>query len=538
MPLCRVARARAAPAVVARANSTRRPPLPCRCRLEGRDYTPARPLPSVVAVSFVPEVPTIRAAIYTRISPQEAAEQAEKLSLAVQEQACRALAVRHGATVVDLYQDAGYTSRSLDRPALQRLLSRLDLYDRIYVLDQSRWTRGTPADLEHLRDLLQSNAIQLHFINQGEFDPQNPDDVMMSRILHAVDRRTIDTDNLKMRASLDYRARQGYHHGPPPLGYRRPRDKRRPLEIVPGEAELVRRIYDLALRGWTLSAIARQLNSEDAPSKRGGTWRSSTVDKLLRNPVYRGAIRWNDEVLEGAHEPVIDDATWYAVQDIIAGRSFEAPQRRGRLSALFRCGLCGGPVEMIPGAVRCHNYKTEGHHAPLNKSIRAVMSCVWSYVQELLTSEILSSALARHEDVEPEDLAGAIAEIEERIGWEMEVAERGGMPASWVVGRTGPLVERRRELLARAAATSAEAPRPADLSWLREHGVAAVEWLRGRPEVEQRHLLSLLFSRVELHLEGVVFHHVVDLEPRGMLYPVWDASAGCWTVPSLSPWSP
>jgi site-specific DNA recombinase len=71
------------------------------------------------------------------------------------------------------------------------------------------------------------------------------------------------------------------------------------LEVVPKEASVVRRIFQMAALGNTPSQIARSLSHDRVPSPSGGgesaagSWCPSTVRAILKNEKYRGTTTWN-----------------------------------------------------------------------------------------------------------------------------------------------------------------------------------------------------------------------------------------------------
>ena len=83
------------------------------------------------------------------------------------------------------------------------------------------------------------------------------------------------------------------------LGYRKGADGL--PEIVPEEAELVRRIYKLFMQGKTAHAIGKILTSEGIPTPAGkAKWQSSTIESILQNEKYRG-----DAAFCGTQRPLV-----------------------------------------------------------------------------------------------------------------------------------------------------------------------------------------------------------------------------------------
>ena len=77
------------------------------------------------------------------------------------------------------------------------------------------------------------------------------------------------------------------------------------MKFVESEASVVRDVYNMRLRGSTMSGIADYLNESGIPTKRGGSWRPQTISNMLKNPVYVGYIDWNGIVRKGDQEPIV-----------------------------------------------------------------------------------------------------------------------------------------------------------------------------------------------------------------------------------------
>jgi hypothetical protein len=109
--------------------------------------------------------------------------------------------------------------------------------------------------------------------------------------------------------------------GPVPLGYRSV-DKK--PEIVPEEADLVRKIFEGYLRLGSISALAASLNGDGIRPKprrlaNGRTvaaacYRVGPLAHLLRNRFYVGEVAYRGEIHPGEHGPILDRALFDAVQ--------------------------------------------------------------------------------------------------------------------------------------------------------------------------------------------------------------------------------
>lgn len=87
----------------------------------------------------------------------------------------------------------------------------------------------------------------------------------------------------RIRSALRFKRDRGEVYGSTPYGYERDGDA---LREHGSELATVARIRALSTDGESLAAIARRLNAESVPTKRGGRWYPSTVRYLLKNDLY------------------------------------------------------------------------------------------------------------------------------------------------------------------------------------------------------------------------------------------------------------
>lgn len=141
----------------------------------------------------------------------------------------------------------------------------------------------------------------------------------------------------------------------PSYGYKaRGRGKR---EVDPEQADVVRRIGRLYIDGKRLEDIAAILNQEGVPSPRASTvirgstpsgrWSTSAVNRLVKNPVYAGFVRYRGELFPGEHEPIWTPEEWAAISsrnDHARVHPFHHARRGYILSNLAYCGLCGSKL--------------------------------------------------------------------------------------------------------------------------------------------------------------------------------------------------
>ena len=138
-----------------------------------------------------------------------------------------------------------------------------------------------------------------------------------------------------------------------PLGYlNAPRSTGKSLIPDPERAPLVRRAFqDFATGRFTKDEVRKNAIALGLRTRRGKPVPSQTFDAMLRNRVYIGQIDVADFGVStrGDFEPLVDEATFYRAQAVLAGRVVVAgPRPRNHpdfpLRNFVRCEACGRPL--------------------------------------------------------------------------------------------------------------------------------------------------------------------------------------------------
>lgn len=130
------------------------------------------------------------------------------------------------------------------------------------------------------------------------------------------------------KAMLNHTQFLGYTKGPDGV-----------LQIVPEEAEIVRKIFDLYVQGNGVRKIKRYLEKHGIKTVTGKSeWSTSTIDRMLSNEKYIGEVRmqktFTADFLTGRREKNIGQLDSYLVENahepIIGREIFELVQRMKR----------------------------------------------------------------------------------------------------------------------------------------------------------------------------------------------------------------
>ena len=133
------------------------------------------------------------------------------------------------------------------------------------------------------------------------------------------------------------------------------------MHVVEAEAAAVRTLFRRYATGTTTCVrLAAWMNREGFRTRnrhrfgrdeaQGRFFTNASIKTILKNPFYAGRVRHRDELLNGAHEPLISWSLFEQVQATLkrnSGRSTTLtphPAREYLLKGLVRCAHCGMPM--------------------------------------------------------------------------------------------------------------------------------------------------------------------------------------------------
>jgi site-specific DNA recombinase len=270
----------------------------------------------------------LRCAVYTRVSTEYGLEQ-EFNSLDAQRESSEAYvksqAPEGWRLLPTQYNDGGFSGGSLNRPALQRLLSdiRDRLVDVVVVYKVDRLTRSL-ADFAKLVELFDAQGVSFVSVTQA-FNTTTSMGRLTLNVLLSFAQFEREVTGERIRDKVAASKRKGMRMGGPiPLGYD-VKDKK--LVINPEEAERVRTIFRQYLKLKSLTKLIDDLRRRKILTKqsrrsngtvRGGIYfAKGSLAYLLRNRVYIGDIIHKGKHFTGEHQPILDLPLFEAVQDVL-----------------------------------------------------------------------------------------------------------------------------------------------------------------------------------------------------------------------------
>ncbi len=348
-------------------------------------------------------------------------------------------------------------------------------YDMLIVKDFSRFSRRNGRGLVELEDLRDAGV---RIISIGDYiDFPNDDDWLKIQFQFVINEMPVTDTSKKVRNVIKRRQADGEWLCAAPYGYIL--TERKEFEIVPTEAEIVRKIFDLYNReGWGYKKIANYLTDEGVPTPRmseqmrkeaagkaykrqaKAAWAIVTVQGILDNDFYIGTLRQGkytrakingkdikrDDgehiVIENHHQAIIDYrtfATTMALREKRTRSNYRGVKINDNVySGFLECGDCGSPMfsmsrSDLKPAYTCGTYHRRGLKGCTSHHIRVdrLDDLLKSYVQKLMESsaamiEQLNRDLARENDdiAETEQSADHLAEVLDELMEEMKVTKR------------------------------------------------------------------------------------------------------------------
>ena len=300
-------------------------------------------------------------AIYIRVSTIDQVEYSPESQLRL----IKDYANKNSIIIYDehIYRDEGISGRNAEkRPAFQQMISEAKRmpkpFDVILVYSSSRFARNHEQSIVYRSMLERECGIEIVSITQPNVDKKT--DMLTNAIYSIIDEwYSLDlSDNV--RRGMTQKAMEGGYQTSPPFGYEF-KHKGAILSVKEDEASIVRHIFKKFLEDNSKWAIARDLKSKGIKSKRGSDIGTRSLYYMLRNPVYKGYIRWTPDkrvywdfknestiISKGKHAPIIDEETFDAVQHklddqekLTKSKARPTETTKHWLSGLIKCSNCG-----------------------------------------------------------------------------------------------------------------------------------------------------------------------------------------------------
>ena len=321
------------------------------------------------------------AALYCRLSRDDNMD-TESNSIQNQKKLLQKVAREKGYTDTLFFVDDGITGTTMKRPGFQKMLTAIEAgyISAVFVKDLSRLGRNYIEVGKLTEEFFPQYDVRLVAVSDGvdsdegdnEFTPFR--NIMNEWYAKDISKKRKIVNKMKGNAGIPL--------SQPPYGYIKNPDDPRFWVVDSKAADVVRRIYDMALEGYGLAEIANALGRDGIVNptyywrskgvNRSGSkstleptkWGHTTVKKILTLQEYCGDVinfksysksykmkrriqnpEENRAIFLNVHEPIIDRVTWEKVQSLQKGTRRKKPtvtQEPSVFSGRLKCPECGG----------------------------------------------------------------------------------------------------------------------------------------------------------------------------------------------------
>ncbi|MDE7184104.1 MAG: recombinase family protein [Lachnospiraceae bacterium] len=318
-------------------------------------------------------------AIYMRLSQDDGDSDAESNSIVNQRHLLHSYVEKHFENYDLLeFQDDGYTGTNFLRPGVSELLEKVrnGQVDCIIVKDLSRFSRDYIEIGAYLEQIFPFAGVRFLAVNDGYDSERFKGNVagMDTSFKNLMNDLYCKDISVKVKSALKMKKENGiYANGSCTFGYRKDPKDRHKLLIDDEEAEIVRRIFQMALDGLSSHKIAQIFHAEGvktpieykiergiatmAPKAKHFEWNASTICQMLRNATYVGDLVYDKyetpevsgksrlkprsewKVFRNHHEAIIDRDTFEYIQKS-RGVKKAAKHKRHPLIGKMECGNC------------------------------------------------------------------------------------------------------------------------------------------------------------------------------------------------------
>ena len=345
----------------------------------------------------------------------------------------------------------------------------------LVVKDFSRFSRRNSRGLVELEDLRDA-GVRIISIGDG-IDFPNDDDWLKIQFQFLINEIPVTDTSKKIRNVIKRRQTDGKWICAAPYGYII--NKRQEFEIVPTEADVIRKVFDLYNNaGWGYKRISNYLTEQGIPTPRMSEkqrkdeageknkikakpeWSIASVQGILDNDFYIGTFRQRkytrkkingadmkldeDEhiVIENHHQPIIDYRTFAITRSLREKRTtshYRGVKKNDNVySGFLECGDCGSPMfatsrSDLKPAYTCGTYHRRGlagctsHHIRVDRLdyllklyVQKVMDCSAAMLEQL------NNDLAKDQEnvTETEESTARLAEILVDLQAELKATKR------------------------------------------------------------------------------------------------------------------
>ncbi|MCL2456744.1 MAG: recombinase family protein [Defluviitaleaceae bacterium] len=356
----------------------------------------------------------MRCAIYARVSTDE-----QGTSIVNQQEYFKDYIKKHNLEIFDVYADEAFSgTESKKRLSFQRLLQdgKNKKYQVLLAKSYSRFGRNQRETLTALAELFES-GVRIIFVEDGLDSQRDKGQFGLFAWLAEQESRKL-SERIKMTWQL-YNKEGKIHCTNAPLGYDYNKEIKN-FMVNEKEAEVVKIIFGMYLKGEGLRKISNYLNENGIATKHGHKWSHAIVSQTVTNEFYIGTLTQGKRktidvtikklqlmdrkewfVHKNNHEAIISTEDFYNVQERYNKRSdMVHADRKTRhsnshlFSNIIKCEICGASFAFIRKKIEkytprysCISYEQHGlkvcGHKRNSITEQAIINIVKSEMQTL-----------------------------------------------------------------------------------------------------------------------------------------------------------
>ena len=297
------------------------------------------------------------AVVYARFSSHSQGEQ----SIEGQLSEAYKYATAHGYTIVHEYVDRAKSGRSDNREQFQQMLkdTAKKQFDVIILWKVDRFGRNR-EEITLNKYKCKKNGVRVEYV--AETIPNTPEGVILESVLEGfAEYYSLQLSQNIRRGQAESAEKCQSTGGNRPMGYLTGPDKRFILD--PDTAPTVKMIFDMYAAGSTVTEIITHLNSLGLRNRRGKAFTNNSLYAVLKNEKYTGVYLYKDKRIEGGMPRIIDDDTFWKVQEMLKINKRAPAHKWSKAEYLLTdklfCGKCGSGMIGESGTSKTgakHNY--------------------------------------------------------------------------------------------------------------------------------------------------------------------------------------
>ena len=271
-----------------------------------------------------------QAVLYARVSSKD--QEREGYSIPAQLKLLREYARTHDFELVREFVDVE-TAKITGRKQFGEMVRffRENPNCRVAIVEKTDRLYRNFRDCVTLEDL----EVEIHLPKEGQVISK--DAKSQAKLVHGIQvviaRNYIENLREEVRKGMHEKADQGIYPSRPPLGYQNNKLEHT-IEVDPKKAPIARRMFELYASGkHSLASLRKSLQAEF-----GCALAKGYLERLLKNPFYKGEFIWEEKLFPGTHTPLVSAELFEQVQAVFRGHNKPKYRRHEfAFGGLLRC---------------------------------------------------------------------------------------------------------------------------------------------------------------------------------------------------------